>query len=482
MLYLIYLMRSFLGRTTEEHESLLRHLDNLLVLGYLYESERTRNPDLEQLKNLATEIAYEARVSTNASMFRSDIEMRQVICGVMNVLQSACQKGNLAPVTAVDSAWDGLPAVLGSPELWRIHAEHQEDLAKVFVTLLSRLDTMFSSEVKPSVTRELVAAIFRALRHEGCIDFVGPIQVEVLSTLAHQELLAALNRHQKPLAKPGHVQMLVTEYARQANQSFQRMVEFVFIQNTVAKLYPRARRLHLLIDRAYPWGGLWREPVSGRELLDLYARLNRSGAIRNSKYKPTKPPNDDTPGLSLEEFSRFAINVVSHPKDIDHSDPVRQFFNSDDVDLHIDGNLVQKHAVMAICYSQPLSDVERAVRLFRNYLLFQRKSYCTNAGEALSFSEAALDRRLQREILGEAKSGRAIVQDMSSVLGLLCALIYLQMQRNPDYVGVLVKTQMLTIEEWVKAAGFEYTTEAIRKACARIPAVIEALRARFVGA
>lgn len=472
-------MRAPLGRTTDEHESLLGHLDNLLILGYLYESERTRNPDLEQLQNLVMEIAREASASVNASMFRGDKAMRQIICEVMNVLQSACQKKDSALITAVDAAWDGLPAVQGSPELWRIHAEHQEDLANVFVTLLSRLNTTFSAEVKPFVTRELVAAMLRALRREGCIDFVGPIQVEVLSTLAHQEFLATLNRDQTPLAKPGGVQTLVTEYVRQANRSFQQMVKSFFIQNTVAKLYPRARRLHLVIDRAYPWGGLWREPVSGHHLLVLYARLNRSGAIRNSKYKP---PSDDAPGLSFEEFSAWAINTVSRPKDIDQEAPVRQFFKSDDVDLHIDGNLVQKHAVMAIRYDQPLPDVERAVRQFRNYLLSQRKAYCNNAEGGLTVSEAALDRRLQREKLGEDKSGRAVVQDMSSVLGHLCALMYLQMQRNPEYVEMLKKTQMLTIEGWVKAVGFEYTTEAIRKACARVPAEIEALRARFVEA
>lgn len=465
-----------MGRTTAEHEHLLDRFDDLLTLVYLYESELAGNPDLGRLQALAAEVADEASLTTNAALFPDQRTKRSVVTQVMNGLQSACRMKAPPPVTSVDVAWDGLPAVLSGLALRRIHAGQGEQLAGLLTVLVDRLDASFPTEAKPFVTREQVAAILRALRRGRYALFAGPIQVEILSGLAHQEFLAALDRSEAPLAAPGRAQELARKYMGQAESSFVEMVKDFFVQTMVAKLYPRARQLRLTIDRAYPWGALWQQPLAARDCLDLYARLNRSGAIRDAKCREMPMPGTGVPGT---EFICWGIATVPRPAEPDREEAARLFFKSDDTDLRIGGKPVQKHAVMAVRYDRPLRDVELALRYFRNYLVHQRKRYCVDAGEALSAEEVALARLRDADLLNDAKEVRSVLHDKSSILGHLCSLMDLEMQRDPAYAQRSKKARMLTIGQWVHEAGFAFSGESVRKSCARSPVVIAALRARF---
>jgi len=360
-----------LGRTTAEHECLLNRFDDLLALGYLYESELARNPDLGRLRALAAEVANEAGLPANAALFPDQRAKRFVIIQVMNGLQSACRMKAPPPVTAVDAAWDGLPAVLSGRALQRIHTEQEDLLADMLTMLVARLDASFPPETKPFITLEQVAAMLRALRGGLLTDFTGPIQVDILGGLAHQEFLAALDRGEAPLAVPGRVLALVREYVHQAERSFVEMVNDSFVETMVAKFYPLARRLRLAIDRAYPWGALWRYPLAARECLNLYARLNLAGAFRDAKFRAALAPGV---GIPSAEFIRWAVNTVPRPAAPDREAAARLFFASDNTDLRFDGKLLQKHAVFAVRYDRPLPDVEACLRYFRNYLIFHRPS------------------------------------------------------------------------------------------------------------
>lgn len=465
-----------MGRTTAEHERLLDLFDDLLVHVYLYESELAGNPDLRRLQALAAEVADEASYATNAALFPNQRTKRYAVIRVMNGLQSACRLKAPPPVTAVDVAWEGLPTVLSGLTLRRIHAGQGDQLADLLTVLVDRLNAAFPPEAKPFVTRKQVAAILRALRRGRNAHFDGPIQVEILGGLAHQEFLAALDRGEAPLAASGRAQELAREYMRQAESSFVELVKTFFVESMVTKLYPRARQLRLAIDRAYPWGALWQQPLAARDCLDLYARLNLSGAIRDAKFRKKAVPGAGVPG---EQFISWGINKIPRPAEPDREETARLFFKSDDTDLRIGGKPVQKHAVMAVRYDRPLRDVEFALRNFRNYLVHERQRYCVVAGEALNKEEIALARLQDGDLLNDAKAARRVLHDKSSMLGHLCALKDLEMQRDPAYAQQLKKERMADIEDWVKEAGFTFSGHSVRKSCARSRIVIAELRARF---
>ena len=377
---------------------------------------------------------------------------------------------------AVDAAWDGLPAGLSGLALRRIHARQGGQLVGLLAVLVDRLDSAFPSEAKPFVTREQVAAILRALQRGRSAHFKGPIHVEILGGLVHQEFLAALDRGEAPLAAPGRAQELAHKYVSLAESSFVEMVKAYFVETMVTKLYPRARQLRLTIDRAYSWGALWRQPLAARDCLDLYMGLNLSGAIRDAKCREAPVPGTGVPGV---EFICWGIAAVPRPTGPDKNETARLFFKSDDSDLRINGKLLQKHAVMVVRYDRPLHDVELALRHFRNYLAHQRKGYCVDAGEVLNAEEAALERLRGADMLNDAKVVRSVLHDKSSILGHLCALMDLEMQRDSAYAQLSKKARMLTIGQWVNEAGFAFSGESVRKSCSRSPVVIAALRARF---
>lgn len=471
-----------LGRTTTEHERLLDHFDDLLALDYLYESEFAKNPDLGRLKALALMVAGEVHLPENAPLFPDQRAKRLGIIQVMNGLQCACRMKAPPPITAFDAAWDGLPAVLNGRALQLIHSKQEELLADMFSVLVARLDASFPSETKPFVTREQVAAMLRSLRGNRLTDFAGPIQVDIFNGLAHQEFLAALDRGTVPLSAPDSAQILAREYVRQAERSFVKMVNDSFIETMVANHYPHARRLReygqlrLTIDRVYPWGALWQQPLAAREALNLYARLNLSGAFLDAKFRAAGAPGAAIPSA---EFIRWAVHMIPRPAEPDREAAARLFFASDNTELRFDGKLLQKHAVIAVRYDRPLPDVEATLRRFRNYLISQRKRYCADGGEALNEDEIALSRLRDADLLNNFRAVRNVLHDKSSVLGHLCALMDLEMQRDPEYAHESKKARILIIGGWVREAGFAYGYESIRKSCSRSPTEIAALRTRF---
>jgi len=467
-----------LARTTAEHESILDVFDNLLALGYLYISELTINSDLGRLQALAIEVAHEVNRAAYGALFPDEGAKRLAICEVMNRLQKAYRVKEPPVVTGRDE-WNGMSVPMDGFALKRIHFEQVHQLVELLVALVDRIETAFPNEAKPFVTPEQVKALLSGLDdgRQGRAHFTGPIQVDILGRLAHQEFLAGLERVDTPLMSPDRALELVHQYARKAERSFDGLVRESFIVAMVTSLYRHAPPFKLPIDKAYSWGALWRQPLSAKDGLDLYARLNRSGAIRDANYDQEI---DAGVGIPAAEFIAWGRAMVPWPNDFDPAEVARTYFKSDDADLHINGEPVQKHAVMAVRYDRPLRDVERTLRHFRNYLLRQRKDYCTASGETLNAEEAALAKLFIPDLLHNTKPARAVLHDKSGVLGHLCTLMYMEIEHDPAHAQESKKARVITIKDWVREAGFDYSIESIRKSCARGPAQISNLRARFV--
>lgn len=476
-------------RTRDEHHIVLSHFDNFFVFGYLYESERQRNPDLETLRGFAAEIDAKADQSINAATLTDPERLRGLICRVMNVLQRACKANNPEIDGPVDASWDGLPDKFASEDLWRLHSEHRNELIHMFETVLSRLSFTFSEDLRPYVTPELVAATFRELRREGQIRYAGPVPVNVLSAIAHQAFVAGLTTSQAPLGSPMRVDQMVDTYVKQANQSFQHLVTSGFVYEMVKDLFPRARRLNISLDRIYPWGALWEAPYYAHSLLVIYSDLITSGIIKNSKHSPKdktgEAPRDDL----FEAFDYWAVNTLPEPR-IPSSDPIpKTCFHTDDTDILIDGNFLQHHAVLAIRYDQPLPDVERAMRGFRNVLLAQRNRYCANAGVGLTSDETKLSNRPRQEIIPINKTNRRLVQDVSAITGHMCAMIHIEKMRETlrdelpkktPYAEMLKKNQVDLMFKMLDHTGFDLDPQTIQKAIAKIPAQCNALRSALL--
>lgn len=464
-----------MGRTTPQHEHLIDHLDDMLIFEYLYASELLTNPDLARLQAMGAEVYQEASLPANAGIFPTAHARTLAVHGVMNLLQRACSDA-MPPADEVGTAWLGLQNAMSLDVLRSAHATLAGYLASLFTTLIARVDSAFSEETKPFVTKQQVSATLRAWLKNEPANCVGPIQVDLLGALAHQEYLAALNDRRSALVGPERAYEMVLRYFTLAEDSFIRMKEALFSRAMVSRLHSRGRKLHLTIDRAYPWAALWRPARGGLKCLDLYVQMNLSGAIHDGKFAKASIPGVADVG------SEFVVDAIRKggriPEQIQGTQG-RIFFTSDDVTLHINEEPVQKHAVMAIRYDSPLRDVERRVQQFRNYLVEQRRQYCANAGEPMNREEAALLKLRQTEMLKEAKPVRTLLNDKSSILGHLCALIDLEMQRDPVRSGQLKKTRMKDIEEIISNAGFRFRSDSVRKSCARSAAEIRDLRVRY---
>jgi len=478
--------KNALGRTSAAHEHIVDILDDWLAFGYLYESELAANPDLLRLRDLAAEVTREVCLPANVELFPHELARRRVVCQVMNRLQQACRMNGTRPVAPAGAAWDALDPHLTVRNLRQIHMAQTEQLATLLEALVERIDATFPFEAKPFVTRAQVVATLRVLLRRAPADYTGPLHVDLLVALAHQEFLAALDRAEIPLPT-GRAHALVLEYVSLAERAFADMARDVFVDGIVARLRPRAHRLQFSIDRCYPWGALWRQPPGAHECLALYARLNLAGALRDVKYcgAPSVGTAAETDGFifsGAEDFMSEGRNSIPRLADPDDEKITRFYFTSDDTELRINNKTVQKHALMAVRYDRPLSDIKGALLAFETYLIRQRTSYCARAGEALNAEESALARRRRAELADDAKPARAVLHDKSSVLAHVCTLMELEMQRDPKYMHTPKKTRLLTIAEWIREAGFKYGSESIRKSCARGPATIAALRKRFARA
>ncbi|WKN21102.1 hypothetical protein [Azotobacter vinelandii] len=462
-----------MGRTTAEHERVIDVLDDLVAFGYAYEGESVANGHLGRLKALADEVISELRKGPNVVTFLEPHEQEYAIIGVMNRLKAAICDDALPEEVDFNRAWANKPSVLTGHFLQKVHTEQASGLRKLVAAVIDRLDTAFPPEAKQFITREQVKASVLAMM-QNMPSFTVPIHVDTLAGLLHQHFLMVLEVDEPPLGNPRRWQAMTEEYMRQAEGKLLEMVKEAFVTSMVRQLFSRAKDLHISIDRYYPWGALWKEPMQGEELLHLYARLNLSGAVVDAKFKQDTAERSDA-GVPAGEFIRWG--AAKCPRAIKSSRvPYQIYFNTDDVDICIDGKVIQKHAVMSIRYDKPLQDVEKHLRHFGMYLLTQRKRHCANGQEPLSAEEDAMARRIEVDIVGRRKASRAVLHDKSSLLGHICALISLQLQRNPLYAGKMKKVQMLEIHDLVRKAGFKYGEESIRKACDKQDKVMEELR------
>ena len=454
-----------MGRTTAEHERVIDALDDLITFCYAYEGEIGAKDDLGRLQALAAEVYSSLKQKPTLSRLLQQREKESIVVSVMNGLQAAIR--NKAPPEEVDFglAWANKPSVFTGLFLNKVHIEQDSDILQFVTDVLGRLNTAFPPEAKQFITLQQVTATVRAMLRIKQETFAAPIHVDTLSGLLHQYFLMGLTLSDPASAGPLRWQKMTQKYMEQAAGKLVEMVEAAFVTAMIRELFPSAQKLHISIDRYYPWGALWKLPMAGKDLLDLYTRLNLSGAVADKKFK--RQSVESTKSAPAAKFIRWVADNCPRATESSRATANQIYFDTDRVDIRIDGKPIQKHAVMAIRYDKPLRSVENYLKHFGAYLQTHRQRHCANGQEPRSNDEFAMAQQLAVDAISQRKATRTVLHDKSSVLGHICALTYLQMNRDPDYADLLNKQKIPTIEKLVETAGFEFKVDSIRKACGK---------------
>jgi hypothetical protein len=454
------------GRTTAEHERVIDALDDLITFCYAYEGEISAKGDLGRLQALAAEVHHSLAKNLNIYRLLQPREKESIIISVMNGLQSAIH--NKATPEEVDFglAWANKPSVLTVLFLSKVHNEQFSDILQFMTDVLGRLNTSFPPEAKQFITLQQVMATVQAMLRIKQESFAAPIHVDTLSGLLHQYFLMELTLSDPASADPRRWQKMTQKYMEQAAGKLVEMVEAAFVTAMIRKLFPSAQKLHISIDRYYPWGALWKLPMAGKDLLDLYAGLNLSGAVADKKFNCQSVESTKN-SVPAAEFFRWVVDNCPRATESSRATANQIYLDTDRVDIRIDGKSIQKYAVMAIRYDKPLRSVEKYLMHFGVYLHTQRQRHCANGQEPRSNDEFAMAQQLAVDAISQRKATRTVLHDKSSVLGHICALTYLQMNRDPHYADALNKVRIPDIVKLVKTAGFEFTEDSIRKACSK---------------
>ncbi len=450
-----------MGRTSLEQELVIDILDDLMTFAYAYEGELGPASHIPGLDALGRDAVSQMQEGTNLLLFGAPQATRYAVFGVLNRLQYAAAGTALPEQKDHDRAWVHSSPDLTVDSLRAAHARHADTLLQLVEATAERL-AADPTEARVLMTREqvrgtLLATLPAVPACAGC-----PIHLQSLVALVHQNFLAALD--DTPACQLPSWREVVRQYMGQAEGALKQMAQQLVLDTLERKLLPAARDLTIDIGRFYPWAAVWDGPAPAGDLLTAFRRLNASRTLRDAKYKGAHEEG----GAQRHGFEFIYSWAARRPRLLlqDQGSATRIFFNTDDVDIRIGGRAVQKHAMMAMRYDLPLRELEEKIGRFRNYLLTQRRRYCATGRQPLRDEELGAIQRSAQDAMMERKTRRTVLHDTSSVLGHLCGLLWLQRRRDRRYGGMSAKAHHIAIQSIVENAGFQFSLDSVRKACA----------------
>jgi hypothetical protein len=450
-----------MGRTSREQDLIIDLLDDLMTFAFVYEGELRPGTHVPDLEALGRSVAAHLEKRATFPLFKTPEERRIAVFIVLNRLQQEASSPALPERKDVERAWVHSAPNLTTDSLRADHARCGAALLQLVEATVGRL-AADPAEARGFMTREQVRGTLLATLPAVPACAACPIHLQSLVVLVHQNFLEAFGGPSGRVAR--NWRDVVNQYMDLALRALEERAKQVVIDGLVLKHLPAARKLKIGIGRFYSWATVWDRPVAGEDLLVAYASLNASGALRDKKFR-NKPEHGAEPSLGFEFIRSWAARRPCLLPQFGGS-AARIFFNTDDVDIRIEGRAIQKHALMAMRYDEPLGELNEVVGRFRTYLLSQRRKYCAASRQPLQVEEhAAIQRRTQEAMVGR-KTNRSLLHDKSSVLSHLCVLLWVQRQRNLQYEGKSAKAHHRSILEMVQDAGFEFSYESVRKACA----------------
>lgn len=453
-------------RASDADNAAIDGFDALLTFAYAYAAEDAHASALGQIRYWASQLKDRVHQSDVAFAFWVSSPTQAVnsaVTSVLNTLFQAVRDGAMRPPVNSALAWLNKPLVLTGADLGHAHRTQRKDIETVFVALRSRLDHAFPPEAKPYVTAEQVGAVLRHLE----VNVTVPIHVETAASLMERALRRDMSSGHDQGSRAANITQLVERYVGEAERALVQLVRDQFIHEATEALYPAACRLKVSLDNVFPWGALWRRPLSGVELLQLYAGLNRSRAITDRKFRDTEAVSGILP-VDAEAFRRWILAEVPIPQSMRPSNVL--FRSTAMAAIQIDGERLVDTAVMTARYDRPLQGLKQNFGYFTNYVVTQRQRYCNEVGIAPEPSELALMAQLKAKHKAASSIERRILHDKSSVLGHIVGIMDADLThaaRTPN----LRKVSRAEIFKRVRDAGFDFSLESIRKACDRfVPA------------
>lgn len=455
------------------HESVINELDRAMTFSFIVINEMARGQDLMRLHKIANKtkdevkkhplVLLELGKKSHPSLFAVGL-----VSGVMNKLQSAVINKMAPELPDLSLEWINLPPILSAADLDDFHHRGFSDFVLISKKILNQVNSSFPAEAKPFISLAQFDAVARVVLPSVPIKEKLPIHIPSLVEGLHANFLNSVTTGRSPILKQEEQEHFVQSYCEKARREHLEVVINTFQVRMVRKFFPNAVDISIPLGKYYCWGALCAPAPSARELLSVYSALNRAQAISDSKFRP-KDYEKLPESLSPDDFIRNVEELI--PRPLINSGRGQIYFDTDSSDIKINGFSIQKHGMMAISYAAPLTDIEHWTTRFGVFLLHARRAYCRATRGTFLDEEADALTRISAKADEVEGGNRVLLHDKSSVLAYLCALMYLEMEQDPNFSAISSKVKVITISDWLSSAGFTYSIESIRKSCEKRNAV-----------
>lgn len=458
-----------MARTSPTHESVINGLDSAMTFAFALLGEMAREHGLVRLRELAEETREAVREhslgllelgkKSHTSDFASGL-----VSSVINRLQSAVVKKKVPELPDLNSEWIDLSRILSAAHLELFHQSGFKDLVSISGKILHQVDSTFPKEAKPFISVAQFDAVGRAVLVGAPSKEKWPIHIPSLIGGLHTNFLDSITAGRSPILTQEELEHLVQRYCAKVEQEYLEVIRQIFVVRMVQRLFPKAVNISIPLEKYYRWGALCKRVPSARELLLMYSALNRAQAVSDSKFRPRDDEKEEPEMLSADVFIHWCEGEIPRPLIFRWG---QIFFDTDRSDIKINGLNIQKHGVMAISYAEPMPGIEELATRFGVFLLNARRAYCRATGGIFRSEEVETLKRVQKKADELSREGRALLHDKSSVLGVLCALMDLEMQQDPNFATRPNKVRIIEIHDRMRSAGFTLSCESIRKSCAK---------------
>ncbi|MGF6639967.1 hypothetical protein [Paraburkholderia sp. MM6662-R1] len=441
-------------RNPIERELLVDFFDDQIAYAYAHAHQCEVNDHLERLAEMAKEIADEARVDQQLLSLPGGA-LTSVGNATMNWLKSAVKYGDVAPDTG-KAEWLNFPANGRFDTVLSDLQVNPHGPWMLIQALSANLERTVPDAMKPFTTQQQVLALTERFVNENRSTLQTTLHLPSFAVAVHTAFIERHTHQHSAEESEDLLRNALELYRQRAYQAGISSITSAFSRKMTMRLYERAAKLDISIDRFYAWGSLISRPRSAKKMLADFAALISLDPDWFKKWAKEKV-EADLPELTANEFIRRALAFNPRVQPRSSSGPI--YFSSAHSDITIRGASLQNRLALVLPYDQPFPELDRALARFKKY--FERRSaqHRADLQEPEAFEAATAARRKSES--PEPKVERVIIENVRSIPVHLAALRTFEPD-NPAESRKPATSLYLNIHDEIASYGFTIGTEATR--------------------
>lgn len=441
-------------RNPIERELLVDFFDDQIAYAYAYAHQCEMNDHLGRLAEMADEIANEARADQQL-MSLPNRALTSIGNATMNRLKSAVTHGEVAPDTR-EAEWLNFPANGRFDAVLSDLQVNPHGPWMLVEALSANLEQTVPEMMKPFTTQRQVLALTERFVDENRLPFQTTLHLPSLAVAVHT---AFIQRHTHRYSAEESEELLrnaLELYRQRAYHAGISSVSGAFNRKMATRLYERAAKLDISIDRFYPWGALISRPRRAKKMLADFAALisvDRDWFKKWAKEEVTI----DLPEVTAHEFIRRGLTFNTRIQPRSSSGPI--YFSSEHSDVTIRGVPLQNRLALVLPYDQPFPELDQALARFKKY--FERRSAQHRADLQKPEAFEATTAARRKSETPEPKVERVIIENVRSIPVHLAALRTFESDK-PVESRKPATSLYLNIHDEIASYGFTTGPEATR--------------------